>query len=122
MSLQPHIHHTKKPHNLFLLETRCGASGDERDFPQNNENFTHTFILNLLQEEGPLPGPKNGVFSGGDINADKAKDSFGKGLPGIKLQCKGTQEDCSAMRLMAMFPGCLCQLSCLVLLGGMCTS
>ena len=51
----------------------------------------------LLQERGPLPGPKTGLLSNtqkrivrGDM-ADKARDFIGKGHPG-----KGTQENCSA--------------------------
>ena len=42
----------------------------------------------LLQEGGPLPGPKSGLFSNtqkwtvGDIDADNVRDFIGKGCPG----------------------------------------
>ena len=46
-------------------------------------------ILELLQEGGPLPGPKTGLLSNtqkwivqGDTCADKAKDFIGKGHQG----------------------------------------
>ena len=46
-------------------------------------------ILELLQEGGPLPGPKTGLLSntrkrivGEDTCADKARDFIGKGHPG----------------------------------------
>ena len=46
-------------------------------------------ILELLQEGGPLPGPKTGLLSNtqkwivqGDTRADKARDFIVKGHPG----------------------------------------
>ena len=58
----------------------------------------------LLQEGGPLPGPKTGLLSNtrkgivwGDTCADKARDFIGKGHPGGEQEGKGTQENCSAM-------------------------
>ena len=46
-------------------------------------------ILELLQEGGPLPGPKTGLLSNtqkwivqGDTCADKARDFIVKGRPG----------------------------------------
>ena len=45
--------------------------------------------VNLLQEEGPLPGSETGLLSNprkgivrGDTCADKARDFIGKGHPG----------------------------------------
>ena len=57
----------------------------------------------VLQEWGPLPGPKSGLLSDtrkwivrGDTCADKARGFIGKGRPGGEQQGKGTQENCSA--------------------------
>ena len=57
----------------------------------------------MLQEGGPLPGPKTGLLSNtqkwivqGDRCADKARDFIGKGPPGGEQEGKGTQENCSA--------------------------
>ena len=59
--------------------------------------------LALLQEGGPLLGPKSGLLSNtwkwidqGDMCADKARDFIGKGHPGGEQEGKGTQENCSA--------------------------
>ena len=48
-----------------------------------------SFLLVLLQEEGPLPGPESRFLSNtqkwvvwGDTCADKARDFIGKGRPG----------------------------------------
>ena len=60
----------------------------------------------MLQEGGPLPGPKSGLLSNtqkwnvqGDTSADKARDFVGKRNLGGEQQGKGTQENCSAMWL-----------------------
>ena len=60
-------------------------------------------FLILLQEWGPLPGPKIGLLSNtwkwivqGDTCADKARDFIGKGHPGGEQQGTGTQENCFA--------------------------
>ena len=60
-------------------------------------------FVQLLQEGGPLPGPKTGLLSNtqkwivrGDTCADKARDFIGKGLPGGEQEGKGTQENCFA--------------------------
>ena len=60
------------------------------------------FNVVLLQERGPLPGPKTGLLSNtwkwivwGDTSADKARDFIGKGHPGGEQEGKGTQENCS---------------------------
>ena len=57
----------------------------------------------LVQEGGPLPGPKTGLSSNtrkwivrGDTCADKARDFIGKGHLGGEQEAKGTQENCSA--------------------------
>ena len=57
----------------------------------------------LLQEGGPLPGPKAGLLSNtgkwiawGDTCTDKARDFIGKEHPGGEQWSKGTQESCSA--------------------------
>ena len=57
----------------------------------------------LLQEGGPLSGPKTGFLSNtqkwivrGDSCAGKARDFIGKGRLGWEQQGKGTQENCSA--------------------------
>ena len=57
----------------------------------------------LLQERGPLPGPKTGLLSNsqkwivqGDTCADKTRDFIGKGRSSGEQGGKGTQEDCSA--------------------------
>ena len=57
----------------------------------------------MLQEGGPLRGPKPGLLSNtlklivwADTCADKARDFIGKGHPGGEQQGKGTQENCSA--------------------------
>ena len=62
----------------------------------------------LLQEQGPLPGPKSGLFSntqkwvvGEDTHADTAIDLIGKGHPGREQQGKGTQENCSPWSLQS---------------------
>ena len=59
--------------------------------------------LLLLQEGGPLPGPKMALLSNtwkwtvwGETHTDKARDFTGKGCPGGEQVGKGTQEDCSA--------------------------
>ena len=56
--------------------------------------------LLMLQEGGPLPGPKRGLLSNtqewivwGDTSADKARDFIGKGLLGGKQEGQGNQED-----------------------------
>ena len=58
--------------------------------------------MKMLQEEGPLPGPKSGLLSNnrkgivrGDTCTDKAKDFIGKGRPRGQQQGKGTWENCS---------------------------
>ena len=63
----------------------------------------------MLQEGGPLPGPKTGLLSNTlkwiairDTCADKAKDFIGKGHPGGEQQGKGTQEDCSVTWLAVL--------------------
>ena len=60
-------------------------------------------FLILLQEGGPLPGPKAGLLSNtgklivqGDTCPDKARDFIGKQHPGRERQGKGTQENSSA--------------------------
>ena len=60
-------------------------------------------IVYVLQERGPLPGPKTGLLSNtrkwivrGDTSADRARDFIGKGRPGREQQGEGTQEDRSA--------------------------
>ena len=56
----------------------------------------------LLQEGGPLQGPKLGscLTVGNELSeethADKAKYFIGKGHPGGEQEGKGTQENCSA--------------------------
>ena len=57
----------------------------------------------MLQERGPLSGPKSGLLSNtkkwivrGDTCADKARDFIGKGRPGGEQEGEGTQENCSA--------------------------
>ena len=57
----------------------------------------------MLQEGGPLPGPKTGLLSNtqkrivrGDACTDKARDFIGTGHPGGEQEGKGTQENCSA--------------------------
>ena len=61
-----------------------------------------SMIIELLQEGGPLPGPKTGLLSNtrkwivwGDTCADKARDFIGKGHPGGEQEGKETQENCS---------------------------
>ena len=56
--------------------------------------------ITLLQEGGPLPGPKTELLSNtqkwivwGDTCADKARYFIGKGHPGGEQQVKGTQEN-----------------------------
>ena len=63
-------------------------------------------VVNLLQEGGPLPGPKTGLLSNtrkwivrGDTCADKARDFIGKGRPGGEQEGEGTQENSSVMWL-----------------------
>ena len=63
----------------------------------------------MLQEGGPLPGPKTGLLSStrkwivwGDICADKARDFIGKGHPGGEQEGKGIQENCSAAWLAVL--------------------
>ena len=77
--------------------------------------------LGVLQEGGPLPGPKTGLSSNtqkrtvrGDACADKARDFIGKGPPGGEQEGKGAQENCSAtwlavsgFMLMGLVSGCL---------------
>ena len=68
--------------------------------------------MDVLQEGGPLPGPRSGLLSNtqkwilrGDTHADKARNFIGKGHPGGEQEGKGTQEDCSATRLAVGFYG-----------------
>ena len=63
----------------------------------------------LLQEGGPLPGPKTGLLSNtrkwivwGDTCADKARDFIGKGT---QVEGKGTQENCSGVACSLGFYG-----------------
>ena len=63
-------------------------------------------VVNLLQEGGPLPGPKTGLLSNtqkwivrGDTCADKARDFIGKGRPGGEQEGQRTQENSSVMWL-----------------------
>ena len=63
----------------------------------------------MLQEGGPLPGPKTGLLSNtqkwivqGDPCADKARDFIGKGHPGGEQEGEGTQENCSAPSLTVL--------------------
>ena len=67
------------------------------------------FFSNLLQEGGPLPGPKSGLLSDTqpwivweDTCADKDRDFAGKGLLRGEWEGKGTQEDCSTMWLAVL--------------------
>ena len=60
------------------------------------------YLLIVLQEGGPLPGPETGLLSNtwkwtvwGDTCADKARDFTGKGHPGREQEGKGTQENSS---------------------------
>ena len=54
----------------------------------------------MLQEEGSLPGPKQGLWSNTqkriDRHAETAKDFIGKGSWDREQQGKETLEDCSA--------------------------
>ena len=59
--------------------------------------------LLVLQEAGPLPGPKSGLLSNtqkwtvqGDTRADEARDFIGKEHPGGEQQGRGIQENSSA--------------------------
>ena len=68
--------------------------------------------MDVLQEGGPLPGPRSGLLSNtqkwilrGDTHADKARNFIGKGHLGGEQEGKGTQEDCSATRLAVGFYG-----------------
>ena len=61
-----------------------------------------TGVVRVLQEGGPLLGPKTGLLSNtrkwivrGDTCADKARDFLGKGLPGGEQESEGTQGNCS---------------------------
>ena len=61
--------------------------------------------MDVLQEGGPLPGPRSGLLSNtqkwflrGDAHADRARDFIGKGLPGGEQEGKRTQNS-SATRL-----------------------
>ena len=63
----------------------------------------------MLQEGGPLPGPKTGLLSNTqkwivwrDTSADKARDFIGKGHVGGEQEGKGTQENCSATWLAVL--------------------
>ena len=60
-------------------------------------------VVVVLQERGPIPGPKTGLLSNtwkwivwGDTCADKARDFTGKGHPGREQEGQGAQEDSSA--------------------------
>ena len=73
------------------------------------------FYFPLLQERGPIPGPKNGLLSNtwkwiiqGDTCVDKAREFIGKWCSGREQECEGTQEDCSAVTgfmVMGLVPG-----------------
>ena len=60
----------------------------------------------VLQEGGPLPGPKSGLLSNtqkwnvqGDTCTDKGRDFVGKDCPRGDQEDKWIQQDCSAMWL-----------------------
>ena len=66
-------------------------SGQDVSLGEEESHQSH----HLLQEEGPLPGPETGLLPNtrkrivrGDICADKARDSTGKGHPGGEQQGK----------------------------------
>ena len=83
-------------------------------FPQVNLH-----LMKMLQEGGPLPGPKSGLLSNAqkwivwrDTHADKARDFIGKEHLGRELQVKETQESCfatwltvSGFMVMGLVPG-----------------
>ena len=62
----------------------------------------------MLQEGGPLPGPKGGACLtlrnewSSKTRADEATEFIGKGHPGREWEGKGTQENCSAMWLTVL--------------------
>ena len=63
------------------------STPSSQDVSLSEEESHQSF--HLLQEEGPLPGPKTGLLSNaqkwivwGDTRADKARDFIGKGHPG----------------------------------------
>ena len=63
----------------------------------------YKWLMLLLQEGGPLPGPETGLLSNTrkwivreDTCADKARDFIGKRHLGGEQEGKGTQENCSA--------------------------
>ena len=62
------------------------------------------WLVELLQEGAPLPGPETGLLSNtqkwivrGDMCADKARDFIGKGHLGGEQEGKGIQENSFAM-------------------------
>ena len=64
----------------------------------------------MLQEGGPLRGPKPGLLSNtlklivwADTCADKARDFIGKGHPGGEQEGKGTQENSSTSSAVSGF-------------------
>ena len=72
--------------------------------PESTQTHVHRVndAIQLLQEEGPLPGPETGLLSNtwkwivrGDTCADKARDFIGKEHPGGEHEGNGTQENCS---------------------------
>ena len=68
-----------------------------------------TNCVPMLQEGRPLPGPETVLLSNtqkwisrGDTCADKAREFIGKGRPGREQGGKGTQKNCSTMRLAVL--------------------
>ena len=108
----PSVSFPKHPHILgnepqALLHTvpHLNLWGGHCD-PHFTDEWLRRHAPELLQERGPLPGPKTGLLSNtrkwivwGDKCADKARDFIGTGHPGGEQQGKGTQENSSAMWL-----------------------
>ena len=94
-----------KHHNLEILEALVAtiSAGINSKSSTAPLGCLLQILVVLLQEGGPLPGPKTGLLSNiqkwivwGDTCAGETRDFFGKGHPGGKQEGKGTQENRSA--------------------------
>ena len=73
------------------------------------ESLAKKYLMNLLQEEGPLPGPETGLLSNtwkwivrGDT-CWQSKRFYWERAPGWRAVGKGTQENCSAAHSLGSY-------------------
>ena len=88
----------KKSLKLIISVSNSKIRVKKHEKLKARERIKEIIKIKLLQEGGPIPGPKRGLLSNtrkwtvqGATHADKARDFIGKACLGIKQEGKATQ-------------------------------